>query len=101
MNEKKIYALGFFDGVHLGHQALLTECCRLAEENGCVAAAVTFTTHPDGLVFGKAPALLNTIEDKARILCTFGMADVLALPFDDAMMRMPWDVFVKDILVAR
>ena len=41
-NKKRIYALGFFDGVHLGHQALLKECRNLAEELGCEAAAITF-----------------------------------------------------------
>ncbi|MBQ3492332.1 MAG: bifunctional riboflavin kinase/FAD synthetase [Oscillospiraceae bacterium] len=96
--DKKIYALGFFDGVHLGHQALLKECRRLAEQNGCAAAAVTFTTHPDGLVFGKAPALLNTTEDKARILSAFGMADVLALPFDETLMRTPWWEFLEALI---
>jgi len=96
--DKKIYALGFFDGVHLGHQALLKECRRLAEQNGCAAAAVTFTTHPDGLVFGKAPALLNTTEDKARILSAFGMADVLALPFDETLMRTPWAEFLEALI---
>ena len=99
MNKQKtIYALGFFDGVHLGHQALLKECRRLAEQNGCAAAAVTFTTHPDGLVFGKAPALLNTTEDKARILSAFGMADVLALPFDETLMRTPWWEFLEALI---
>jgi len=96
--DKKIYALGFFDGVHLGHQALLTACRELAEEHGCAAAAVTFTTHPDGLVLGKAPALLNTIEDKTRILCAYGMADVLALPFDETLMSTPWWEFLEALL---
>lgn len=98
MTKKVIYALGFFDGVHLGHQALLTACRELAEEHGCAAAAVTFTTHPDGLVLGKAPALLNTIEDKARILCAYGMADVLALPFDETLMSTPWSEFLEALL---
>ena len=40
--EKTIYALGFFDGVHLGHQALLTACRELAKTHGCKAGVVTF-----------------------------------------------------------
>ena len=55
MNEKTIYALGFFDGVHLGHGSLLKACRELADANSCKAAAVTFASHPDTLVLGKTP----------------------------------------------
>ena len=53
-----IYALGFFDGVHLGHQALLRAVKTLASE-GC-RGVVTFAGHPDTLVLGTTPALNNT-----------------------------------------
>ena len=98
MKERTIYALGFFDGVHLGHQALLTACRHLAKRCGCKAGAVTFTTHPDGLVAGKAPALLNTNEDKARLLCGYGMEAVLALPFDKQLMTTPWADFLQSLV---
>jgi len=99
MNEQKtIYALGFFDGVHLGHQALLKACRHLAERYGCKAGAVTFTTHPDGLVSGKTPALLTTNEDKIRLLTAYGMESVLALPFDKKLMTTPWTVFLEQML---
>ena len=57
---KRVFALGFFDGVHLGHQALLTACREMAEKAGGVPAVVTFGNHPDALVFGKEPALSRT-----------------------------------------
>ena len=41
MKQKKIFALGFFDGVHLGHQALLRACCALAQSNDAIPCAVT------------------------------------------------------------
>ena len=44
-----IYALGFFDGIHLGHAALLSACRKLARSNGCSAGVVTFAAHPDTL----------------------------------------------------
>jgi len=91
---KTIYALGFFDGVHLGHQALLAECRRLADESGCQAAAVTFSSHPDTLVLGKTPRLINTIEDRVQLLKAFGMDEVIVLPFDKQMMTMPWQEFL-------
>ena len=91
---KTIYALGFFDGVHLGHQALLTVCRELADKQGCKAAAVTFSSHPDTLVLGKTPRLINTIEDRVRLLKEAGMDDVIVLPFDKKTQTMPWQEFL-------
>ena len=91
---KTIYALGFFDGVHIGHAVLLRECRRLADTHGCKAAAVTFSSHPDTLVFGKTPSLINTIEDRIRLLKAAGMDDVIVLPFDKKMMTCPWQEFL-------
>ena len=94
MKEKTIYALGFFDGVHLGHAALLVACRKLAEETGRNAAAVTFSSHPDTLVLGKTPNLINTIEDRVQLLKAAGMDDVIVLPFDKQMQSMPWQEFL-------
>ena len=91
---KTIFALGFFDGVHLGHQALLKACRMLADSCGYAAAAVTFSSHPDTLVLGKTPALINTIEDRVRLLQEAGMDDVVVLPFDKQMQSMPWQEFL-------
>lgn len=95
MNNKTIYALGFFDGVHLGHQALLSACRGLAEERGATAGAVTFATHPDSLVLCTAPGLINTIEDRKALLSRFGMERIVALPFDEAMRCLPWEDFLQ------
>ena len=95
MEEKIIYALGVFDGVHLGHQALLQESRKLAKQCGCKAGAVTFGTHPDTLVLGKTPELINTIEDRTRLLEAAGMELVAVLPFDEALRNMPWEAFLS------
>ena len=94
MNNNYIYALGFFDGVHLGHQALLRACRMLADSCGCRAAAVTFSSHPDTLVLGNTPRLINTIEDRVTLLKHFGMDEVVVLPFDKTMMSCPWEDFL-------
>lgn len=98
MNNKTIYALGFFDGVHIGHGALLAECRRMADKLGCRAAAVTFSSHPDTLVLGKTPGLINTIEDRIRLLKEAGMDDVVVLPFDKKMMSCPWQEFLESLV---
>ena len=73
MKERTIYALGFFDGVHLGHQALLSACKALAGQENCAAGVITFDAHPDTLVLGKTPALINTSADRACLLRQYGM----------------------------
>lgn len=100
MTEKTIYALGFFDGVHLGHQALLRACGELAESCGCKAGAVTFGGHPESLTQGKAPALITTETHRQELLRFFGMDSVVILPFDEELMRTHWLTFLEQ-LVAR
>lgn len=100
MNQKIIFALGFFDGVHLGHQALLTACRELADTHGCRAGAVTFTSHPDALVSGSAPTLLNTREDRRRLLRAYGVKLVKSLPFNKELMTTHWSDFLNQLVAA-
>ena len=100
MKEKTIFALGFFDGVHLGHQALLKACRELAEQNHCRTGVVTFTAHPDALVLGKAPVLLTTTEDRKRLLQAYGAQSVLELPFDKEIMTTHWSDFLTQLVQA-
>ncbi|MGN1028078.1 MAG: riboflavin biosynthesis protein RibF, partial [Faecousia sp.] len=97
--DKTIYALGFFDGVHLGHQALLHACRDLAGEHHARAGVVTFLNHPDALVFGTAPGLINTPEDRERLLTRdYAMDSVVTLPFDRALQDTPWVTFLVDLI---
>lgn len=96
--KQTIYALGFFDGVHLGHQALLAACRNLADKQGCDAGVITFTTHPDGLVAGNAPGLINTVEDRRLLLLTGGMDHVAELPFDEELKNTDWSAFLCDLV---
>ena len=95
MKNKTIYALGFFDGVHLGHGALLKACRDLADRYGCRAGAVTFGTHPETLVRGQSPILLSTPDERERLMKTcYGMDTVVTLPFDEELRSMPWPEFL-------
>ena len=99
MKEYTIYALGFFDGVHLGHAALLTACRELADRLGRKAGVVTFCDHPDTLVLGKTPALISTLPDRERLMKEqFHMDTVAALPFDEEMRAMPWQDFLEMLI---
>ncbi len=92
---KIIYALGFFDGVHLGHQVLLKASGHLAARTGCESGVVTFASHPETLVAGKAPKLLNTVEERGRFLHG---TKKLILPFDENLRNMPWQDFLEMLL---
>ena len=98
MSDKQILALGFFDGVHMGHTALLRECCRLAKENHCQAGVVTFGNHPDKLVMGTAPGLINTLADRERLLRQNGIDNIIVFPFDRKLKAMPWRDFISMLM---
>ena len=93
---KTIYALGFFDGVRIGHQALLNRCRALAAEANSLAGAVTFSSHPDALVFGAAPVLINTPADRERLLLHW-LDSVVTLPFDEKMHTTGWEAFLDTL----
>ncbi len=100
MNERRVIALGFFDGVHIGHGALLKKTCERATELGAIPAAMSFDTHPDTLVFGTPTELLNTMDERKHLMQSlYGIEDVIFCHFDRAMMNMDWEAFVEDYLV--
>lgn len=96
--DRKIFALGFFDGVHRGHQALLKACCRLAEKSNLQTAAITFLQHPLSLFCPQPPALINTVADRERLLHQFGINEVYKLPVTDDIMSTHWQVFLENLL---
>jgi len=98
MNKKRIFALGFFDGVHLGHQALLEQCCRLASETGCESAAITFDRHPGTLFSAAPPLLISTLPDRIRLLKAYGIRHVEVLPVTSEIMGTPWRRFLEQLL---
>ena len=95
---KRIYALGFFDGVHRGHQALLAACCDLAAENNCETAAITFENHPQSLFSDNPPPLINTVTDRKRLLRHFGITHVELLPVTKEVMSTNWREFLNDLV---
>ena len=95
--DKRIFALGFFDGVHLGHQALLRECCRLAAEMNCGTAAITFEKHPKSLFAGPVP-LISTVSDRIHLLEQYGIGHVRVYPVTQTVMGKPWEDFLEELV---
>ena len=93
-----VYALGFFDGVHLGHQALLRECVRMAEKVGGIAAAITFECHPQTLFSPTVPGLLSSAADRERLLRRYGMEKVYIYPVTEDVMSTNWQDFLTRLV---
>ena len=100
--KERVIALGFFDGVHLGHAALLRRTVEEAEKRGVTPAVFTFDRPPKEVVTGVPCPLIASPEDRRGLLeRQFGIKDVIMVPFDQEMMTTPWDQFVTKILVER
>jgi len=95
---KKIFALGFFDGVHLGHQALLAQCRRIAGEVGAAPCAITFDRHPQSLFAKETPKLISTVRDRQWLLRKYGIGPVFIYPVTSEIMSTPWEGFLEELL---
>ena len=97
--DKLVLALGFFDGVHAGHGALLRETAKLAVENGAVPAAVIFDKRPLDIVTGSGTELINTVEDRKYIISKYyGIKKAVPITFTRQFMETPWDEFITSIV---
>jgi len=96
---KRAIALGFFDGVHIGHGALLNKTKERARELGVVPSVLSFDVHPDTLVFGKDVPLINSALGREEIIrrC-YGISDVVFIHFSRQTMQMPWQDFADNII---
>ena len=98
--KKLAAAIGFFDGVHRGHQALLRAVGELAAERGLRSAAVSFDLHPD-LLTGRDASLelITSPEDRLWELRRYGgVEEVRLLHFDRELMNTPWDEFLERLV---
>jgi riboflavin kinase/FMN adenylyltransferase len=95
-----VAAIGNFDGVHLGHQEILSAVAAEARTLGARAIAITFDPHPEQFLRpAQALRLLTPIDERLRLLSFTGIDAVLVLPFDAALAALPAREFVRTILV--
>ena len=96
---KRVIALGFFDGVHLGHGALLRAVTAAADRLEATACAFTFDRHPGGAITGQKVPLLSSVEDRIWLMrWWYNIQEVIVASFD-AMQRMDWEEFIVHYLV--
>jgi riboflavin kinase / FMN adenylyltransferase len=96
-----VVTIGVYDGVHLGHHAVLRLVRELADVRGLAAVCVTFDRHPAEVVRPEsAPTLLTTPEQKLELLDATGYLDLaFVLRFDKARSQEPAEDFVREVLV--
>ena len=95
-SKNRAIALGFFDGVHRGHQALLEYTREHGYMSGLRPTVLSFDTHPENMVTGETVQLINTPYDRERLIKRVaGIEDVVFLHFDEMLMKMEWDRFIQ------
>ena len=97
-----VIALGFFDGVHRGHGALLRRTAEVACRLDATPAAFTFDRPPKEVVTGTPVPLVNSPQERQELMeRLYGIRQEIMAPFDHAMMTMPWQDFITELLVKR
>jgi riboflavin kinase/FMN adenylyltransferase len=96
---RPVATIGTFDGVHLGHRAVLQQTADLASDLGEEPVVVTFDVHPRVVVSGRGPVSLLTEEHRLRLLEEAGMAATVVLHFDEVLRSMEAAEFLESILV--
>lgn len=97
-----VLALGFFDGVHLGHQALIQKAMDKAAEYGCESGVMTFEKHPLTEIFPRyTPFLIMNNKQKEEKMRSLGVQHVYIEPFTDTLMKLSPEEFVRDFLLAK
>lgn len=95
-DKKRVIALGFFDGLHIGHSALMERVLKISKEKDLLPSVITFDKHPISVVTGNQVQLINSCEDRAGLIHRiFGIKNVIILHFDKELMHMPWTEFVE------
>src|SRR5271166_2768145 len=96
-----LLTIGVFDGVHIGHRAVL-ERLRANRSPGVVAAALTFEHHPQAFLHpGHAPKALTTVAEKINLLDECGLDVLFLLPFDERIQGLSAQNFLSDVLLAK
>lgn len=97
-----VVTIGSFDGVHLGHQAILQQVCEMAAKLNVSSLVMIFEPQPHEYFAGeKAPARLMRLGEKAKALFEHGIDRVFCLPFNRHLSELSAESFVDDVLVNR
>lgn len=98
-NDRSVVTVGTYDGVHLGHQAILSYIRKRAENLNGISTVVSFDPHPREVVLGERVPLLTTLEERAALLEESGIDRFVVLPFTRDLSILEAEDYVRSILV--
>lgn len=97
-NQKVCLAIGFFDGVHLGHQQIIRQTITDARQHGALALVVTFDNHPNTVVApNRVPPLIYSLPQKIRAIESLGPDALLLIHFDKAFSQKNGEAFIHEL----
>jgi riboflavin kinase/FMN adenylyltransferase len=96
---KVCLAIGFFDGVHLGHQQVIRQTLADARQHEALPLVITFDRHPNTVVApGRVPPLIYSLPQKLRTIASLGADRLLLIPFDKALSEQTGEDFIRDLV---
>lgn len=98
-NKNSSVALGFFDGVHIGHVEIIKNAVEYARKNNLISVVSTFSNHPHTEITGQVPKLLSTFEDRIKLIENLGVDAVLALEFNSKLRHTSAQDYFSKVLV--
>jgi riboflavin kinase / FMN adenylyltransferase len=100
-NRKVCLAIGFFDGVHLGHQQIIRQTIADARQHGALALVITFDQHPNTVVApARVPPLIYSLPQKLRAIESLGPDATLLIHFDKAFSQKTGESFIRELAAA-
>ncbi len=95
-----VVTIGAYDGVHVGHRAVIAEVRRLAAARGLLSTVITFDRHPASIVRPEsAPKLLTSLDQKLELLATTGVDVTIVVPFDEERSTESAEEFVHEVVI--
>ena len=100
--EPTALALGNFDGIHKGHQELISKAVRAAKRHGIKSAVFTFSNHPRNSIAGQKPVKnILSREEKAALIENMGIDYLFDIEFTEDIQTMSAEAFIKDLLLGK
>jgi riboflavin kinase / FMN adenylyltransferase len=96
--KKVCLAIGFFDGVHLGHQQIIRQTIADARQHDAISVVLTFDRHPNTVVApNRVPPLIYSLAQKIKVIGSLGADALLVIPFDKEFSEQPGEEFISGL----
>ena len=100
-DDRSVVTVGVFDGVHVGHQAVIRYLTRRAQRQGGRSVVVSFDPHPREVVQGERVPLLTTVGERADLLEALGLDRFIVVPFTKDFAALSAEAYVEELLVGQ